>query len=180
MQSFLCPELLSTRKPSLQFFHTLSAHVIEMKVISFYTIIAACLRTLLDFSTPVAAYGGWNINSDTCSEDDTNVLNKYFGRAAFAHENLAEAFGRLRGSMTEEIQQLVLYVLGGPNPNDATAAIAAAEIMFAGGIDPTRAGSPYIRGLASLNRPISQATAYNYPNGVVAWPCLSYTFYLRH
>lgn len=81
--------------------------------------------------------------------------------------------------MSEELRQLVLHVMGGRNPNDPTAAIAAAEVMFAGGTDPTRPGDIYIRGLASLNIPISRATALNYPNRVVAWPCLSSKFFLR-
>lgn len=92
----------------------------------------------------------------------------YFARAAIAHANLATAFGPLANHMSEELQALVLHIMGSPNPINVNNAIMAARVIFRGGPDPTRDNTPLIRGLSSLNTNVSWLTTQQQPNGVVS------------
>lgn len=138
-----------------------------MKVIPPATTMTALICTLFIFSNPVAGVGGWYIDEDTCEPTAREFLQSQFSRSAIGHANLATAFGALANRMSEEVQQLVLHIMGGPDPPNVNDAIVAARVLFRGGPDPTRQGAPYIRGLESLNTNVSQLTTTTNPNGLV-------------
>lgn len=150
-----------------------------MKAISFSTIIVAIVINFFLILTPVAGVGGWYIDEDTCDGEAVEFFQSQLQRAAFAHANLATAFGSMRNQLPEELQMLVLAVLGSGNYENTAdaiaAAIAAANVVFLGGSDPTNSQDnyPYIRGLSSWNTAVSQLATSRYPNGLVPRPYLS-------
>ena len=133
------------------------------------------MTTVSLFSNLVVGIGGWYIDEDTCTPPMIEFLEEQLKRSLFAHANLATTFGPLANGMSEELQQLVLQVLGSPDPIDATTAIAAARVFFAGGNDPTREGNPYIYGLSNWYGAVPRGTTLRYPNGLVAWSSQSYS-----
>ena len=95
------------------------------------------------------------------------------------HRNLATFLTNKEMFISEfqEFSSLAFRILGGHGP---TQSIDTARVLFAGGNDPTRPGTPLIEGLASWTGPVPRAETFNSPNGLVAWFFLSFKYLLPH
>ena len=149
-----------------------------MRVMSFSTSIVASITIFFIFSNPAAGIGGWYIDEETCSESARTFLEAQLQRARVGHMNLATFLSnRDMFNEFEEFSSIAYRILGGHNQLNS---IDTARVVFAGGNDPTRDGTPYIDGLASWTGPVPRVETFNSPNGLVAWPFLSFNYLLRH
>ena len=155
-----------------------------MIVLSILTAITASTMTLFIFSNLVAG-GGWYLDPDSCrpvgnDQRTYQLLTAALKRANVAHSNLGTIFGTT-SERSQKLQQLILQVLGGPNPDSADDAIRAAKAMFSGGYDPTSSANPprYLYGLRTVQAELSEVEVTYNPSGVVARQCLSHKLRLR-
>lgn len=150
-----------------------------MRVISISRSVVAYITTFLIFSNPAACIGGWYIDEETCSGPARAYLEAQLQRERVGNTNMATFLTNkdMYISGFQEFSSIAYRLLGG---HSATQSIDTARVVFAGGNDPTRPGTPFIKGLASWTGPVPRAETFNSPNGLVAWFSLSFKYLLRH